>query len=338
MAIRSRGTGFQWDRRIDGSRYREQFDTMAEAQRWDHLVAASILSGDGYPERPKKAAPEGRKGDLETLSGLAQATWSKFWRESDHATHYQHNVDRMVRDIGDLKVSDIDDETVEEYVTLMEDRGLANGTINRRLACLSKVLRYGERKGVLEKLPTIDRKRELGGRIRWLTDDEEKSILGTFKTWGLLDHVDTVVVLIDTGLRPSELWRIEARDANFKTGTLTAWKTKNGKPRSVVMTSRVKAIFKRRCEGGAKPFPFGNVWLRHPWDRMREHLGFSEDPHFVPYICRHTCASRLAQAGVSLQVIMEWLGHSSMAMTLRYAHLSPKSLDVAAQALEKAAA
>jgi site-specific recombinase XerD len=53
---------------------------------------------------------------------------------------------------------------------------------------------------------------------------------------------------------------------------------------------------------------------------------------------RHTCASRLVQAGVDLYVVQKWLGHSTIVTTERYAHLSVENLEGAVSALEPAAA
>jgi integrase len=50
---------------------------------------------------------------------------------------------------------------------------------------------------------------------------------------------------------------------------------------------------------------------------------------------RHTCASRLAQAGVDIKRIQEFLGHKTLAMTLRYAHLTPKHLQVCADVINE---
>jgi site-specific recombinase XerD len=49
---------------------------------------------------------------------------------------------------------------------------------------------------------------------------------------------------------------------------------------------------------------------------------------------RHTFASRLAMAGVDLRTIQELMGHKTLAMTLRYAHLSPTHLHAAVRALD----
>ena len=70
---------------------------------------------------------------------------------------------------------------------------------------------------------------------------------------------------------------------------------------------------------------------------MRKDLGKADDESFTPHILRHTCASRLVQAGVNLQTVCEWLGHSSIDMTMRYAHLAPDHLQDALSVLEDAA-
>ena len=63
-------------------------------------------------------------------------------------------------------------------------------------------------------------------------------------------------------------------------------------------------------------------------------MGLAEDDGFVPHALRHTWASRLIQRGVSLRVVQEWLGHKTITVTMRYAHLSPKSLLAAVSVLE----
>jgi site-specific recombinase XerD len=57
-----------------------------------------------------------------------------------------------------------------------------------------------------------------------------------------------------------------------------------------------------------------------------------EDFHF--HDLRHTFASRLVMAGVDIRTVQELMGHNTIAMTLRYSHLSPDHKRKAIQALE----
>ncbi|CAM5766520.1 hypothetical protein BMIN10S_01912 [Bosea minatitlanensis] len=51
MAIRKRGSSWQWDRKLNGIRYRETFKTEREAKDWDDIVLQSLAKGDAYPCR-----------------------------------------------------------------------------------------------------------------------------------------------------------------------------------------------------------------------------------------------------------------------------------------------
>jgi site-specific recombinase XerD len=67
---------------------------------------------------------------------------------------------------------------------------------------------------------------------------------------------------------------------------------------------------------------------------VRAEMHLERDEEFVMHALRHTCASRLVNAGIDLYVVKEWLGHSSIQITERYAHLSPSKLVHAVEALE----
>jgi integrase len=102
------------------------------------------------------------------------------------------------------------------------------------------------------------------------------------------------------------------------------------------MTRRVREIMENPCKDRiGRMFPVKQDLLSRAWDSARETMGLLDDPEFVPHACRHTCASRLVQAGVDLYTVKEILGHSTIKVTERYAHLSPTMLQTAAQALEK---
>lgn len=80
-----------------------------------------------------------------------------------------------------------------------------------------------------------------------------------------------------------------------------------------------------KVAGIAARLPLGasDDQVRDSWAQAREACGLQ---HVRCHDLRHTCASWLVQAGVPLHTVSEILGHSSMAMTRRYAHLSPEHL------------
>ena len=184
----------------------------------------------------------------------------------------------------------------------------------------------------------MPKRREAEHRIRFLTPEEEARMFGVLEATATQDVQDAVLCLLYTDFRCGELWRLECRDIDLERGTLTAWKTKNHHPRTVPIVGRIRPVIERRmlaCGGTGRLFPMGsNDWLRRPWEVLRYHMGMTDDPQFVPHMLRHTCATRLSQSGVSMPIIKEWMGHTTITTTARYAHFSPNDLRHAAALLE----
>jgi integrase len=191
-----------------------------------------------------------------------------------------------------------------------------------------------EERGGLSRRPKIPHRKEGRGRIRYLLPEEERAMLGLFEQWGMVDMHDAVVVLVDTGLRAGELYRLEPRDVDRNQRLLHIWETKADLPRSVPLTERAFVVVKNRLLRGPKLFPFTHHSFRHHWDRAKVVMGLGGDKQFVPHALRHTCASRLVQRGVPIQVVQQWLGHKTLTVTMRYAHLAPANLFAAVKALE----
>ena len=101
------------------------------------------------------------------------------------------------------------------------------------------------------------------------------------------------------------------------------------------MTKRVRAIMDRRKEGNPiKPFNLTEYQCENAWRYVRRLMGLQGEKEFVIHACRHTTATRLINNGIDLYVVKEWLGHGSIQVTERYAHLSPSKLAHAAKMLE----
>lgn len=347
MAVRPRGKGWQADITVKGRRFRETFDTEAEAKAWELEAKAAVLRGDPVP-RPNGSgaatAPEHERFAKEnnTLASILDKTFQRYWKGGPSEAKMLVNMKQVEAYFGaGTSITNIDHDAIDGFISSCMAKGNSNATINRKLAVLSKALTFAYERKLIPFKPRLERQREGLGRIRWLADEEEKALLDLLRGWEKTDHAEVVECLIDTGFRPVELYRITPKDIDLKAGSITVWKSKGRDiPRTIYMTKRVRSIIERRLSAVTAPndrlFPYDNFWMRHVWDRARVQLGFANDEHFVPYICRHTCASRLVQRGVPINVVKEWMGHKSIQMTMRYAHLAPQNLKAAAGVLEAA--
>jgi len=228
--------------------------------------------------------------------------------------------------------------TLDAWADKLHADGASSATINRYLAAVSKVFTVAiERDGVTQK-PRMPRRKETKGRVRYLSQAEEIVMIHHLPT----GSTPLFALLIDTGLRMGEALSLRPDDVDLATNMVTAWTTKNGHPRSVPMTRRVRAAAEAWLAITPKGthlrertlVPITRQAFRRDWDAVRTMMGLKNDSQFVPHSLRHTCASRLIQRGVHIRVVQEWMGHKSLAMTMRYAHLAPSSLADAVAVLE----
>ena len=270
------------------------------------------------------------------LLALAKETLARHWSGTKSEMTSWLNAKDVCRRLGnDLDVAEIAERLVDSLVVSLERDGKSTGTINRKLSALSKILRHGYRRGYVTRLPLMERKREFAGRIRWITCEEEFTLLRAFRNSAHPDMADFTEVLLDTGMRTGELMKLDRRDVDLKRAAVRLWDTKNGRARSVPLTHRASDALRRRAVGGGiSLWSFEKPQFRRAWNLTKKSMGLEDDDQFVPHCLRHTCASRLIQRGIDLRVVKEYLGHSSIQTTLRYAHLAPKNLEAARDALQ----
>ena len=119
---------------------------------------------------------------------------------------------------------------------------------------------------------------------------------------------------------------------------MTFWLTKNGRSRSVPLTER--AALALQASDRTRRGPFTSIVqakFRAAWNEAKHEVGLGAEPDVVPHILRHTCASRLVQGGIDIRRVQTWLGHQTLQMTMRYAHLASGDLDICVPILERAA-
>lgn len=233
-------------------------------------------------------------------------------------------------------LSIVDVQFVDGVVSELRRKGNRNSTINRKLAIVFKLLRKAHAMGTITRLPPYLRLRENNARVRFLSVEEE-AVLFKAIAHRSHDHERLCTFLIDSGARVGEALNLKWGDINR--GTVTFWITKSGRSRTVPLTKRaLDALLDAR--GLDRTGPFGMVDYQrflYDWRAAKKAVGLGDDAQVVPHILRHTCASRLVQAGIDLRRVQTFLGHQTIQMTLRYAHLATADLDQCAQALERMA-
>lgn len=327
--IRQRGSSFLVDITINGKRRTATCASYDEARIKRLQMEAEML---GAAQR-QQAEPT-----CWTLRKAFDKTVEIRWANSKNETKARATAEEALEFFGDDRLLDtIKTADVDDYVAHLRNKQ-RNGpaTINRKLAALSAMFTDAADRDGCTRKPRIIRQPEPTHRIRYLTTEEEMMALSLFQQWGQLHVRDAVVVLIDTGMRVGELLAMQVKDVDLKENIISIWQNKGDLPRSVPMTDRVRQIIQARCDRsrGLVFFDLRREVLRYYWDRVRSALDLDNDDQFVPHALRHTCATRLVQAGVSLFVVQKLLGHSTITVTQRYAHLAQSNLQGAIDVLQ----
>ncbi len=255
------------------------------------------------------------------------------WMNGSH----KYNVTNFIGELHDLldfpSFSAFSDEMLDQLIGKMRKRGNSNATINRKMAALSKLLRKAYKMGDVHSLPEFKRQKEKAGRIRFLDRDEETALFSEIRAHSE-HYYHFCLFLVDSGARLSE--GLNLRWGDIHKNRVTFWVTKSGRSRSVPLTQRAVdaiAACDRRHAG-----PFADIdqqRFRVAWHNAKDAIGFADDKDVVPHVLRHTCASRLVQGGIDIRRVQMWLGHHTLTMTMRYAHLASHDLDMCVPVLER---
>lgn len=332
MPVVPRGNSYQATVHHKGERLRKSFRTKAEAEAWEAQVKASLLRGETIGE-----SQEVVKGSPRNILELYELTYQRYWKGAKSEKTLVLNAKKCVEALGaHVPPAAITEQRLDDMVFAFEREGIANSTINRRLSAISKMLTHAYERGFISRKPKIDRKKEPEHRIRYITPEEEETLLGFMKLTQRHDMVDIIIVGLDTGLRMSEILGLEVRD--ISKGMISLWKTKGFHARSIPLTDRAREVIERRATWADSSGQLFKGWtlhrVRHHWDTARSHMGLMTDPQFIPHAMRHTFCSRLVQKGVDITTISKLAGHKTITVTMRYAHLSPNNLSSAIRILE----
>jgi integrase len=313
------GSGVWWIQYFDaeGRRRREKIGAKGAAIKLAELRRTQRLEGRKLP-KPRTRPLMFREL---TDAGLAYT--------KGKASH-QSNVWRMpnlVDEFGNFPAEEITPQQIEAWLSSRPEWAVA--TKNRYVALLKLVRRLAEEAQRIKYNPArlVRQKKENNARVRWLTDREETALRKVIP----LDHLPEFETALHTGMRCGEQYGMEWEYIDFKNRVITIPKSKSGDCRHVRMNSRVATILsalKDTSLGTGRVF--GLQSPRYWFEPAVEAAGLKD---FTWHCLRHTFASRLAMAGVDIRTVQELMGHKSITMTMRYAHLAPGHQQTAVEKL-----
>ena len=335
--------------------------TVRQARDLAEREAARVTTGVDIQSERQQIRVEGQAvRTLEEFLDQHYAYWVMAERLTGAATlaRLRHNF----ADVLSRPMEEITPWLVEKWRAGERKRGKAPSTINRDLtalkAALSKAVDWEIIKThPLHKVKPI--KLDKQGKVRYLSQDEVENLRAALacrddrvkqarergNAWRqergypampsiaqhtYADHLTPMVLLsLNTGLRRGEVFNLTWDHVNFQTRIVTVdgKGTKTRQTRHIPLNDEACIVLKAwRAQSTSEGFVFpgknghrlDNV--RKAWAGVLQEAGITG---FRWHDLRHDFASKLVMAGVPLNTVRDLLGHSTMTMTLRYAHLAP---------------
>ncbi len=187
----------------------------------------------------------------------------------------------------------------------------------------------------LEEVREVKKKIEENTRLRFLTVEECQMLIDCCAS-----HLKSIVtVALHTGMRRGEILGLRWEQVDLKHGFILLEVTKNGKRREIPIDNTLAEEFNSMPRGLESVYVFTDPRTGEPYKSVQTSfetaLKKAEIRNFRFHDLRHTFASHMAMAGIDLVSVKELLGHKSLSMTIRYAHLAPGHKRRAVNMLDK---
>jgi integrase len=273
--------------------------------------------------------------------------YAKIYLEHSKAFKRSYETDvTMFKSLGAFfkgyKLSKITPFLIEKYriergkkVARMSKKPIAKSTINREMAVLKAMFNMAIRDRVADTNPVK--------AVKFFKEDNKKErILASGEIQKLLEecngHLKPIIILaLNTGMRLREILYLKWSDVDFNRNIIVVTQTKSNKNRSIPMGSLVvKTIKDIKIDS---EYIFCDTETGKPFDSIKTSFGKAlkraglSDVRF--HDLRHTAATIMVMGGVDLVTVKEILGHSSIEMTMRYAHPTTEGKMGAIDVLER---
>lgn len=266
----------------------------------------------------------------------------KISKKSWITDHYIYES-RLKAWFGQKKLENITETMIKDFIKMLRKTTNRNGkpytpaSIKHFLVLLSRLytiaktddrFKYqGENPVKKDMIPKLDNE-----IIQSLDEYQLKKLFDVLDIWPCAQSSAFIKILIFTGFRRGELYKLKWNDIDFDKNFVTLRSPKNNKTTTIPINKNAVDVFKSLPRTSDFVFPGrgGNErgHFKGAWLRIRKAAGIPDD--FRLHDLRHNFASALVSEGVPILTVSKLLNHRDVSTTRRYAHLSDEALREAA--------
>jgi integrase len=331
MAVYKRGRNWYIDYRYPpgrtGKRIRERVGPVKEE--------AVILLSERLKDIRHGRNPELRQIRPRMFGAVVEEFLEKHASLCRDPLSYRHKTQVLLRAFKGMMLQEITTMAIEDFIAGRLGEGISRPTANRLRAVLSKIFNWAINRGYYggaNPVRNVRKFAESPGRVRFLSGEEAERLITAAP-----EHLRPVIIAaLHTGGRRREVLSLKWEDIDIERGVLyfDQTNTKSGKQREVPIDRDLEAVLREmKNTPRLGPDPRGRVFTRHgrplrdirtAFEAARERASLGQDVTF--HTMRHTFGSWFMINGGDLYRLQKYLGHSTITLTQRYAHLSPDYL------------
>ncbi len=304
------------------------FSQLTKAKQWAQATETALREGRHFK------TIESKKHSVKDLIDRYAKQIKQ--RNSKRYKDIKHQLDWWRDEIGYAVLSDVNKPLIlsaRDKLSSTAHDGVSkrsNATVNRYMTTLSHVFTIAINEYEwLENHPLkkISKLSEPRGRVRFLSDDERKRLLESCRASQSRSLYPVVVLALSTGARRSEILNLQWSDIELDEngGKIILYETKNKEIRPLPLKGHAFELIKKLYDTKKSAYVFPSldgqspIDIRSAWETALERAEIND---FRFHDLRHSAASYLAMNGATLAEIAAVLGHKTLQMVKRYAHLS----------------
>jgi integrase len=299
---------------IKGKRFRKTLKTKGEAMRFEATCRTKVIEAPEWSPRP---------GDGRRLADLIEAWYDLHGHSLRDGVRRRAKLDYLAKRLRNPIAARLDPQVYAHDRRVRLDAGTSGKTLNNELGYIRAVYNELTALGQINypnPLALVKLLRLQERELSWLPKDQIDELLHVIRTRCENPHVEPVTLIcLATGARWSEAENL--RPGSVRKGMVTFSGTKSGKVRSVPIAPELETMIVKHWKTYG-PFTPAITSFRRALAKTSIKLPKGQAAHAL----RHTFASHFIQNGGNILTLQKILGHSSLAMTMRYAHLAPDHL------------